>query len=61
MKTEKIKTITLAYVKLNVDFSAKFSSFRMISKYLLDSQLDNVFLGAKIALLLIEWQKYTII
>ena len=49
IKTEKIKTITLAYVKLKVDFSAKFSSFRMINKYLLDSQLDNVFFGAKVA------------
>ena len=56
-----MKTITFAYVKLKVDFSAKFSSFRIISKYLLDSQLDNVFLGAKIALLLIKKQKYTII
>lgn len=61
MKTEKIKTITLAYVKLKVDFSAKFSSLRIINKYLLDSQLDNVFLGAKIALLLMKKQKYIII
>lgn len=42
------KTINFAYVKLMVDLSERFSSFLIMSKYLVVSQLEKVFFVFKI-------------
>ncbi len=58
IKIKKVIKINFAYVKLIVVFSAKFSSFRKMSKYLFISQLERVLLDFTFICTYFKTQKY---